>query len=201
MAKSTITDTIYDVTIEGIYAARTEHGSVEKPYKVTVPMDKEHLDAGPVSAFCKGYADKKLRKHYPDYIRFITHTLLSITPRDGSEITDYKLMSYDQLVNFIEDNDLPVDYRLYDDTESIRTAIGELFALRHKGREEDFIEGQKRLDERKGAAVGLKIRAAKLMEEDDAQETAMPEDEPAPEEPEHKSPKHKKPPGDALAGL
>lgn len=152
--------TIFLVRIAGTYRNSQGKEHLEKPYDVVVRMDREMVKAGPTSAFCKFYADDVLRAKYPDYERFITHKFVEakVEGDENADIDELDLMSYDRLVELIEDEGLIVRPEMYPDVEELKDAI-----MRNLDDESGFKKEQDFKRKHKKTELGLKSRARALM--------------------------------------
>ena len=136
----------------GAFTQDGKEGYVEKPYELTVVMtekmfwgkqkqkvleaDPKHaghvievekeVDAqvhGPVSIF-KHYFKDHLTRKYPDFQVFKTHEIVGRTTRtDGKPVNNVNVMNRQQMVEYVEEHELPVTTSMYEDSGTLRTAI------------------------------------------------------------------------------
>lgn len=132
---------MYDVTIDGLYAAAgKQKGDKLRHYEVTFPMKQKHVDKGVLFMFRKHYAATVVKKKYPDFDRLNTFNVVRAVPRDGEEITDIQLLNEPELRELIEEEFEEIKHSLYKDAGSLRAAIREF----HEDRK-GFIERQEML--------------------------------------------------------
>ncbi len=116
----------YLVTVEGDYfgANTSGHRKREKfPYKIQV---KVPTPEGALSLIKNKLLEKVLRRNYDNYFAYRTHQLVSITQLDGSKVyglTDPRLMDFNDLAAYVEQNKLPLKLELYTDLGYFRTMV------------------------------------------------------------------------------
>jgi hypothetical protein len=152
MAKKQAAKTVYEVTVSGHYFGGENGQNLLKPYRVTLNMGQEHIEAGTLSVFKNQFAPKAMPAQYPDYTGLATHYLDScINKADPEQVpTDPALMNLGQLTALIEQNEMPVTIGLYADESELRQAIVECIED-----EDAFRKQQDKRQELRGKSVEL----------------------------------------------
>lgn len=116
---------IYEVTVEGKYYSNEAGRKAEKPYKVTVKMDEQAKHRGFLSVARNEILPRLLAKKYPDYKRFRTHTVTEVKniTKGGTAVNELNFMNRNQIVAFITQRQLPIEYDLYPQIEDLRQAL------------------------------------------------------------------------------
>lgn len=143
----------YDVNISGEYFAAVKGGQELKPYNVTVRMNDDHKEAGFLSVFKNLVAPRMMRQQYPDYgDHLMTHRIISIKDTENPDAipNEPQLMTLQQLMAFIQKNELPVDPGLYRDEDELKEAV-----IQCLEDEDVFEEAQAKRRELRGANVAL----------------------------------------------
>ncbi len=114
------------VTVEGDYFGAPRSGERKKekfPYRIQV---KVPTPEGALSLIKNKLLDKVLRRNYDNYFAYRTHQLVSITQVDGSKVyglTDPRLMDFNDLAQYVKQNNLPLKLELYTDLGYFRTMV------------------------------------------------------------------------------
>ncbi len=143
---------IYEVTIEGEYFKGENQTSSLEPYKETIKLNEDHKEAGFLSVWKNLVAPRLMPAKYKGYGGLHTHHLVSVVDLDDPEAlpNDPTLMNLDQLVAFINHNEMPVEISLYQDEDALRQAVVECIED-----EESFLIGQDKRQSARGNQVGL----------------------------------------------
>lgn len=146
------TKRIYEVTVEGEYFKGENQTSLLEPYRETVKLNEAHRKAGFVYVFKNHVAPLIMPRKYKGYGGLHTHHLVSVVDLDDTTAVpnDPNLMNLDQLVAFINYNELPVIIDLWDDVDALRQAVIECLED-----EETFVEGQDKRAELRGNSIEL----------------------------------------------
>lgn len=152
-------DTTWKVKVIGRYIYTREDGRNDtKPYDVEVTLNKELVDKGPLSSFCKYIAPTLMPKKYPDYSRLATHTIAEMVCSDPNLVGDnLDVMSWHQLKDYLDYEGLEVNIDLYPDTGSLRQAIKDC-----EENEIAFLRTQEKLDKRIGPEIRLRKAGEQL---------------------------------------
>lgn len=110
----------------GLYAKMEGSQIVQKPYRVTIIVPDRLIFRGVHHLFVKYYAPKVMPNLYSGYQHLFTFDVESATCSDpDKERTTVSVLSREQLVAYIVENDLPVEQELYPDPADLRQAINE----------------------------------------------------------------------------
>lgn len=151
-------DAVYRVTMHGRYFATTQEGNiVEKPYEIECRMDKQMVDRGVHGRFRKHIAPDLMPTKYPDFSGLHTYDVKECVDESGEEIEDIRLMSRDELLNYIEEEELPINQVLYGDDSTLRDAIKDC-----EDDEEGFLKSQKFMEEKRSDEIQSKLKAKEL---------------------------------------
>lgn len=178
-------ETIYSITIAGLYFASSGGQSSQKPFTVECKYDQDMVVAGVIGVFKRLLAKDMLKPKHPDYSGLAEADVIEVTTDDGSEITDLQLMNRVMLEQHILEGyeyELPIDTNLYDDCHALRQAIQDCVINPTK-----FEEQQAILKKRKGGKLSLKSIAMRLNSQASAnapEPTIDPVKEPLPKAPE-----------------
>jgi len=151
------TDTIYRVTFKGLAKIAVGKNVSVEPYEMTVRMNEAMVQAGPLASWRNYLAPQLLPKILPYFQRVRTQEIIHAEREDGQPIDNPAVMSFEQLVEYVELAELPVDTNIYMDAGELRNAIREC-----RENEEAFVQSQKRLAQRRGPEVTMKQSAAEL---------------------------------------
>lgn len=150
-------DTIYKVTIAGLYFAVNTGQGTQKPFSIDVNYDQQMVDTGVIGVFKRLLAADMMRPRYPDFIGLAEADVVDVVTNDGSEINDLQLMTRQMIEAYIQDAELPIEVRLYDDTHALRQAVRDCVADQGK-----FVEQQQILVARKSGKLSIKSAALRL---------------------------------------
>ena len=118
-------DVQYDVTIAGTAFVRdpNTNNKTTKPYRCTITLNRQQVEAGPVSVFAKHFAPKILPKALPGYVNLETHELVQTVTSNGVPVRDTRLMNRLDMELYIAERGYDIYIDLYQDSDSLRQAI------------------------------------------------------------------------------
>ena len=129
------TKVLYRCTFRGTCRVQTGDKQEMHAYEETVFMDHSLINGTPphnqnypnaVHVFVKYYAFDIFSKRWPGYMhKPATHNLIEVKRLDGLPINDLRLMSREEMEDYIDDNELSVNSDLYGEETELRTAIRE----------------------------------------------------------------------------
>ena len=110
------------VEFEGTYRVAHPDGikgqTVLRPFHIKVPMRRSYLkDSYNLRAPFGSFYKQRLINRYPGMIKLHHTKLIEATNPDGSIIKHPKAMSYDNLLEYIAENEYPINIGLYDDQQ------------------------------------------------------------------------------------
>jgi len=118
----------YKVKVTGQYIARSPHSEKEKIKKNYEVEGVIPSLASALSVVKNKLLGPALAKKYPDYVAFLTHHIINITPLDETSRermtkTEIAFMNRETLLRYIKENALPVDAAFYPDVLKLREAV------------------------------------------------------------------------------
>ncbi len=114
------------VTVEGNYfalAGSVDRKKVKKPYKITVRVAAPE---GALSVIKNKLLDRCLAKRYNDYHTYHTHEITGFTDLQGNALMGYtnvRIMNFNQIAQYVRNNQLPLKLDLYTDLDTLRTMV------------------------------------------------------------------------------
>lgn len=127
---------LFKVRVAGDLAYKDGDQEKSKPYDETVVMDQELIDQGALSMFVKHYGSQLFGSaQTPDgkpnpnrvtgFIRILTHQLISCRYADNPNrpVGVVSLMNRQDLLKYIDEDNLPVDPDLYPDDAQLQQAV------------------------------------------------------------------------------
>jgi hypothetical protein len=163
--KPTSKDHVVVNVIGFYYTTHAPKGDNLRSYDIDIPISCQDLEdkrEGALSLFRHYYAHRMMPKKYPDFSGLYTHELGKPARCSNPYYlrNNVKLMNMEQLVEFIEENELPIEEKLYEDSGALRAAI-ELYEKDPDG----FRKHQKVAEQRKGPALRKQDHADELIAE------------------------------------
>ena len=153
----------WTVVFHGLYGRLDAGQKTQKPYRVKVVIPDRIINKGPHHLFVKYYAPKLMPALYPGYDNLYTFEIESATCTDeDKERNTVSIMSREQLLAYIIDNDLPVEAELYPDSADLRQAINESTDPKS---EKGFIKNQTIRRERLGDTLVTSAETLDTVEE------------------------------------
>jgi hypothetical protein len=121
---------MFRVKVNGLYIARSpnsEKEKIKKPYQIegNIPSLNSALSVVKNKLLAPALAAK-----YPDYVHYLTHHIVEVTPLDLSaseEMTRAEVQFMDRatLIRFIKESALPVDASFFPELQLLREAVQE----------------------------------------------------------------------------
>ena len=148
----------FDITVEGQYYGVHDLTGIAVVKNYTAHFVLPSLEAA-LSVICKHLLDPYLRKNYPDYARFRSHRITSITTNGKAPDRAVLQMSFDdmtaeQLSDFCILNRIAIDPYEHKDLDKCREDIKTIYQARL---------AQARADKENGKATG-RLKVDKLLE-------------------------------------
>lgn len=112
----------FKYTVTGTYYAALGKGKTLKPFKLDVFLTEEQAKTH-MSVIRNHLLPGMMPQAYPDYLRFRTFTASEGIPLTKKHHTHIETMGKEDLIAYIEHQELPIDTDLYTDPEAIREAI------------------------------------------------------------------------------
>lgn len=119
-------DAVHEITFKVVYyGSNTLGGRALKHGEITLKIPQSDLDGtNPLAVFSNDLANEFMPKKFKDYVKLKSYEVLSRKSPEGFE-TELSLMSRDELLDYVEDEDLYVYPAMYPDIEQLREAIRE----------------------------------------------------------------------------
>lgn len=145
---------VFTATVEGEYYASSEGGkstATIKRYRIQVRIPENVQDKA-MSVILNNLLEPSLKKNYPDHIRYRTYEITAmVCDEDPTVTTDNPdFMTRGQLLDYIDNYDLPVKHVLYPELQDLRHAVK--YAIED---EEAFEVEQNRREEMRGEILAL----------------------------------------------
>ena len=163
--KTTVNNDMWTLTIAGFYGGKANGQYAEKPYKVVITMPDKQVVKGALSQFVKNYAPHLMPKLFYDYQNLFTFEIVdAICNNEEKQAYNITVMSRASLIDFINDNELPIDLELYVDSADLRQAISECTSTNPKTADA-FLMHQTQRKERMGDKMTDATAALSFIEE------------------------------------
>lgn len=165
-------DKMYDVTFHGEYLAREGGSTVSKPYEITVRMSQELVkDGGAQKNFSNHMWKTAMKEKYPDCVGLAKYLIKNTIDLSGDELTEVQLMNRQQLLDYIKENEYPLEPSIHNDDSLRQFVLAYEDAVRRKD-EEAFLKLQESEVANKKAAMDIQKeidRVNQLQQEEEKQ--------------------------------
>ena len=157
----------YFFTWRGTYRTLADGTPKEKTYRVAnVPMSQLMVENGVFGSWLV-QGPEILAKKYPDEFipgrdSLLTWEIEKSRTGSGAPITNPRLMSSVQLVEYIAEEGFPVEVELYTDLGMLQQAVLDFQEALRKNEPEVFIKNQEGLRKRVGGKISLRNEAIKM---------------------------------------
>ena len=119
--------TRYRCVIEGEVFVQAEKGTSQEPYRAAfLTTERACREASPIFQFVNDpQTAVAMKRQFPKFLSIATHRLEGTTTENGKAIENPELMTWEEMVHFIKDMEIPVDWSLYLDRVDLLNAIKE----------------------------------------------------------------------------
>lgn len=154
----------YIFSFRGTYRAIKDGVASERPYEISnVRMSQEMVDAGATHTWLAHLGPELLSRKYSDFASLVTYEIARSRTVCGTEITNPRIMSIQQLMEFISDNGFEeIDVTLYEDLGALQQAVMDFQEALRKDEVGAFVHNQDTLRKAKGGRISLRNKALLL---------------------------------------
>jgi len=108
--------------------------NIERQFHVKVKMKRDSLNAPGLNGLFATYYASFLKNIFPDFLELYMFSLVEATELDGTPIRNPKCLSHAGLLQYIQDERIPINPLLYGDTTELRNQVV-LYQVDSKGQQ------------------------------------------------------------------